>query len=981
MTRWTTALAAALCALLTPALANAQAIAGTVTDSSGAVVPGVTVEARSPALIEQVRTVVTDAAGLYSIVQLVPGVYTVSFTLPGFATIVREGIVLTTGFTADVDAQLRVGAVGETITVTGSTPIVDVQNVAQQRVATRDVMDSVPVAKTFQSLGVLIPGITTAGQTGAVPQDVAGQSGNNHMNLAIHGGRQGDQHMHVDGMSVEVFTREDGSAMWFSDTNYQEYVFDYSANSPEVETGGVRVNMIPREGGNRFSGGAFYNVATQGMQSSNIDDDLRSRGLRDANRVEELWNFSVNVGGPVKRNRLWFFLTHSRFAADTYEAGVYFNRDARARTYVPDLDRQGVREGNAFQQSLRLTWQATPRNKITAYWMNGEQCHCFWLIGAQGANVLMPDATSRAIFGDQLYQATWTSPVTNRLLLEAAVGSNPQVYDWNQQPFAAVDLPGILEQAGPIVYRNKLSQQLHHYAQTLRTFRGSVAYVTGSHAAKVGFTMIRGSQSNVYDNTQGPRMSFTTLNGAPVGVTFYAYPNNQIESTLPNLGIYGQDQWRLNRVTVNAGVRFDFFRNSYPDQFQPPSTYVLTPRTVEGQTVVSWRDLSPRVGASYDLFGNGKTAIKGSASRYVLREGVGYAAAVNPARNNATVNRGWTDLNNNFFPDGDPRNPAANGELGLSTNLNFGQPILNTFYDEQWAFGFGNRPANWEFSAGLQHELRPGFGVNVGYFRRIFTNFELQDNRAVGSADYSPYCVTAPVDPRLPEGGGYELCGLFDLVPTKVGQIDRISTGTKQFGTTQKEHWNGFDFTANARIEGVLLQGGVSTGKRSSDYCAVRAALPENTATTGASPTNLFCNTETPFLTQIKLLGSYTLPYDIQVSGTLQSVNGPEILANVVYTSDQVQRSLGRALSGARTVSINVVEPGTLYGTRWNQVDLRVTKLLRVRGARLKAMFDLYNALNDNTVLRQQNTFVPNWQQPLAIMPARLAKIAFQFDL
>ena len=956
--------ATVLAVTLVPVLAHAQAISGTVVDSSGGVVPGVTVEARSPALIEGVRTVVTDGAGLYSVVQLVPGVYSVTFTLPGFATIVREGIQLVTGFTATVDATLRVGLVGETITVSGSAPIVDVQSVAQQRVANRDVIDSIPVAKTFQSLGVLIPGITTAGTTGGVPQDVAGQSGNNHMNMAIHGGRQSDMHMQVDGMSVEVYTRADGSAMWFSDTNYQEYVFDYSANSAEVETGGVRVNMIPREGGNVFTGGAFANFASESWQSSNIDDSLRAARLRDVNRVEELWNYNGRLGGPLKRERLWFLLTHSRFAADTYEVGAYYNQDVRARAYVPDFSRQAVREGNAHQQSLRLTWQAAAKHKFTGYWMYGKQCHCLWLI----RSITQPEATSRALFDDQLYQVTWSAPLTNRLLVEAAVASNPQAYNWNQQPFAAVDLPGILEQAGPVTYRNKTSAQIHHYAQTNRAFRGSLSYVTGSHAAKVGFSSTFGRQSNHYDDIKGQSMSYTTFNTRAVAVTYRAYPNDQVEEVLPNLGIYAQDQWRLSKLTVNLGARFDYFRNSYPDQFQAPSIWVPNARTIVGQTVVSWKDLSPRTGVSYDLFGNGRTALKASANRYVLRSGVNQAVAVNPARQNALVTREWTDFNDNFIPDGDPLNPARNVEIGPSTNLNFGQPIQNTFYDPDWAFGFGNRPANWEFSGGLQHELTPGLGLGFNYFRRIYTHFSAVDNRAVGPSDYSPYCVTVPNDPRLP-GAGSQLCGLFDLNENKVGQIDRITTRADRFGT-QKEHWNGFDISANARMAGLLLQGGISTGKTMTDECQLAVD----------SPSVLFCHVETPFLTQIKLLGSYTLPGDIQLAGTLQSVPGPQILANVIFTSDQIRPSLGRPLTGARTISQNVVEPGTLYGDRWHQLDLRVSKNFQIGRARVRAMADLYNVLNDNTTLSYQNTLVPNWLQPIAIMPARLAKIGFMYE-
>src|SRR2546426_7763416 len=194
--------------LLAPGVTSAQSISGTVTDATGNILPGVTVEARSPALIEQVRTAVTNGSGQYQIIELRPGTYSVSFALTGFSTLVREGIELTSGFTANVDVQLRVGALEETVIVTGAAPLVDVQNVTKHTVATREIIDTIPAARSFQGLGVLIPGIVLGGQTNNVIQDVGGQSGQSHMTLAIHGGRTRDQAVHIDGMSTEAPLRE-----------------------------------------------------------------------------------------------------------------------------------------------------------------------------------------------------------------------------------------------------------------------------------------------------------------------------------------------------------------------------------------------------------------------------------------------------------------------------------------------------------------------------------------------------------------------------------------------------------------------------------------------------------------------------------------------------------------------------------------------------------------------------------------------------
>src|SRR2546426_7744566 len=193
------AVAVILCGILLPATARAQgsgAIAGVVRDTSGGILPGVTVEAASPALIEKARTVITDDQGVYRIVDLRPGIYGVTFTLPGFTVVKREGIELTGNFTATVNAELKVGGLEETVTVSGQSPVVDIQNVVQQRVMTRDVLEALPSAKSIQSMTALIPGLSAGLQN----HDVGGTVGDQPIGTAIHGSRANDQHMFYDGM-------------------------------------------------------------------------------------------------------------------------------------------------------------------------------------------------------------------------------------------------------------------------------------------------------------------------------------------------------------------------------------------------------------------------------------------------------------------------------------------------------------------------------------------------------------------------------------------------------------------------------------------------------------------------------------------------------------------------------------------------------------------------------------------------------------
>ena len=964
------------CALMVPSVVSAQEIGGTVTDNTGGVLPGVTVEARSPVLIEQVRSVVTDAAGQYLLISLEPGLYSVTYSLPGFSTVVREEIQINTGFTANIDTQMQVGAVTETITVTGASPIVDVQNVSGQSIMTRDVIDAVPTGRSYQNLGILVPGMLASGVVGStISQDVGGTAGQNYLTLGIHGGEGNDQAIQVDGMSVATLIREDSTILASSDGNFQEYALDYSANSAEVETGGVRVNMIPRDGGNSFSGGIFTSFSHDSFQSDNVDQDLIDRGLTEPNRVKELWQINPTLGGPIAQDRLWFYLSHTRYRTDQFVAGAFESQDSSALVYVPDTTKQAVDDQVARDTALRLTSQVTPRNKVSLYVNNSFTGRDHLFVGnALGINIT-PDAALASSIDDNVYQVSWTSPVTNRVLFEFGASKLTDRWLRNSSPEADTSLPGIIEVASGTASRNMSSalggggtsgrQGGPHWA-----YKGSMSYVTGSHSVKVGFTLNHGTNHNLNESTAN-NQRFITLFGSPLFVDYWGNPSPTTNELLPNLGIYVQDRWTIDRLTVNAGVRFDYYRSGYPDHLIPATQYVPVVRDFPGQTVVTWKDLEPRLGLAYDLFGSGKTAFKVSASRYGNPEGVGFASAINPAGNNNTVRRFWADLNGDGVPQGDPANPLPNGELVLpSPNPAFGQAVVTEFYDPEWAFGWGKRFANWEFSTGVQHELLPSVSLNVAYFRRVFVNFQAVDDRSIGPEDFDRFSVTAPTDSRLPGGGGYVLEGLFDRKPSTVGRLqDEITTSADNFGTRQR-HWNGVDVSVNARLNKLMVQGGLSTGRTTQDDCELGVDAPNE----------LFCHETTPFLTQVKLLGSYTLPYDIQIAATFQNVPGPEREASVVFTSAQVAESLGRPLSTSGTVTVNVLEPGTSYGERMNQLDLRATKILNFSGTQVNAMFDLYNVLNGNAVLEENNTFNANWLNPVAILPGRILKFAFQFS-
>jgi hypothetical protein len=968
-----------------PALAYAQAaITGVVRDTSGAVLPGVTVEAASPALIERLRTAVSDATGRYRIEELRPGAYTVTFTLPGFATVRREGLELTGTFVATLNAELRVGAVEETITVTGETPIVDVQSVTNQRVLDQEILDALPTGRTPSTILAVIPGLTAANV------DVGGIKGDGSARGAITSRGVGDVQMMIGNVTLQ--TAGGGTGGWGIVTNlaaYQEMVVDTGGLGAERRESGVRVNLIPRDGGNTFRGSFQGKFANSAMQANNFTQDLQDRGLRTPNTLEKLWELNPAFGGPIMRDRLWFHWT-MRHAGAFENVPMFFNKNAGNPdlwTYERDTSRPWANENTVRNwANARFTWQATSKNKIGFTYDASSLCDC----PRSASSTRSPEAHMDNyvdLTPRNRWIADWTAPITNRFLLQATAIRMWTVTARPHQnlflPPGAVPLIQVQEQSTSLTYRATASA---HETRNSSLFGNLIAsYITGGHAFKVGVDYGWGTQEELEFSPDSP-MAFRFNNGVPNRLTLNATPFDNLSRSV-DPGLFVQDRWTVDRLTLTLGLRYSYFRTFYPEthvgpaQFAPRRNIVL-PET-EG---VRWHNLLPTSGLAFDLFGDTKTAVKINLGKYLAQQAIrgDIVVGLTPAaRLVNTTNRSWNDLNRNFVPDCDLLNPASNGECAATDNPNFGSTEPGLTIDPDVISGWGKTPGyNWQFSAAVQRELLPRVSMEVSYWRTWIGNFLVTDNRTVGPSDYDAFSMTAPVDPRLPEGGGYAIAGVYDIKPGKFGlPVDSFLTSASNFGK-QTEHWNGVDITVNARPRpGVLLQGGTTTERRATDNCEIVARLPEVSFSSAGIMPQQYCHVTGIFLTQVKLLGSFTVPrIDVQFSGTFQSMPGPQITANYVAANAEVVPSLGRSLAGgARNVTVALVEPRTLYGERRNQVDLRFGKILRFGRARATASLDLFNVFNASTVLAVNSAFA-SWQQPQEILQARFAKIGLQLD-
>src|SRR5690242_2943666 len=477
---------------LVPAIALAQgqsgSIAGVVKDATGAVLPGVTVEASSPALIEKTRSVVTDGSGAYKIIDLRPGTYTVTFTLTGFGSVKREGIELTAAFTANVNADLKVGAVEETITVSGASPIVETQNVVQKQTSSREVMDALPTDRNFVSFAAMTPGVFVTG----VSQNVGGSIPETGMNLVVHGSRAADSLIMVEGMPIINGSGQGGLQYgnYLNNALAQEITFQTDSHNAEFERATVYSNFIPKEGSNTIRGSFSARYAGEGWQSNNLDDELRSKGLLSGNRINRVWDLNPALGGPLVKDRVWIYGSYRQWGTYNTVAGSFKDKDFTELFYQPST------EQNLFpvwHQSAvsRITTQVNQKNKVNVYtdWQYTYFGNCFVPTYLTAISAC-PEYKN---IPQYILQGSWSSPLTNKILLEAGGTITPQDFHGYRRAgvsntqFAMTDT---LAPAGMPTAWGAAAGTYGYNRSNQSNYRASASYVTGTHNIKVGMTLM-----------------------------------------------------------------------------------------------------------------------------------------------------------------------------------------------------------------------------------------------------------------------------------------------------------------------------------------------------------------------------------------------------------------------------------------------------------------------------------------------------------
>jgi hypothetical protein len=1022
-------LAAGVC-LLTSSLVSAQTLAGTVRDTSGAVLPGVTVEASSPALIEKARTAVSDGSGQYQITTLAPGAYTITFSLPGFGTLVRDGVELTGGGVTTINVELRVGALAESVTVTGETPVVDVQSARQQTVLSGEVVRALPASRGYGNYLAAIPAIQATGFN-------SGLATNTNF-FTARGGRANEGVIQIDGLNVGSPFNGGGVSNYAYDMNNSiEVQVSISGGLGEADRGAPSFNIIPKTGGNNFSGNFFGSWAGQFGQASNIDDELRALGFADAPAILKNWDSNFSLGGPLKRDRIWFFAntrTTGNFAETQNQYANLNVGNPNVWTWARD---EGVRVRNnssRWVNSVRLTSQLSQRNKVGFYYdytkncsgsavtKDGDECRKpgdNWTAAGPGIGpgvaTTSPEAGTIWNAPLSILQGTWTSPLSNRLLFESGY-SEFRVRWGDVQPDGAVtDLIPVTEQStnagvpfANYLYRGWLAQPSQD--QKHATWRASMSYVSGSNNLKFGH---QGGFMVAKTTTQvAQQLSYTFNNGSPISLSTRVGPT-RVSDRLRYGAFYVQNSWTRGRVTLQGALRFELASSWSPDdengvlEAHRFGAANIFPRT---DGVKGYRDLTPRGGAVFDLFGNGKTAVRLNFGQYLQGVFSGEAYTIkNPATTLvSSITRTWTDPSGDKVAQCDFLNPLANQECGPWSNVNWGASVATTRVNPDVLEGWGTRNNDWQFGVGIQHEILPRTSVDVSYNRRWWGNFFVTHNAALTSADFDEVTITAPQNPRLPGGGGYPVTFLVrnNRNPT-VGASDPYYTTSSDFGD-EVHYWHGVDVSVSSRLRGGLfVQAGTSTGRGVNDTCDVwtgrfgRPMAPTLgiVIAQGIVDGKSNCDYAEQWLTQARAIVSYTVPKaDVLVSGIFRSqpnaqpgnltvgTNGASRTANYQMTPAQFLAATGMPLrAGLAQQAVDILWPGAVYGDRITVTDFRAAKVLRFGGKRLNIGVDLYNLFNTNTPTAYESVFDvatagARWLNPTAVLSPRATRFNVQFD-
>ena len=919
---------------------------GIVTDQSALAMPGVSVTLSSPALLVP-QTAVTDASGNYHFEQLPVGVYKVTFDLSGFRPYIRENIQITAGFSADVKVQMTVGAIEESVTVTAMGPVVDTTSTTvSTSVGAQTLMNELPATRTMQEMVSIAPGV--------MPTAAPDLGGGNIASFVLSAyGITGQSTALIEGINTRK--SNNNAETNFDYTGLEEMQVVATGGDAQTALPGVFLNAIVKSGGNQFHGRGEATVENQRFESNNLTPTLISQGYLTPQLLVQAKDSSANLGGPILKDKWWFF------------GGGHLNTSDRTALGYVDAQGNAIpvygRLGNVTAKS---TYQLSSKYRLVGFFTRETQ-----FFPDHFGSSTVPFASTRLFTEDAIEdKGEFQGTITQHLFIDAFAGHHEYVANYYAQPGGA-NIPGMTDLTtgftnGPNLGQDRRPRKQNQVTWSLNYF--PPGHFLGSHELKIGSTyMYMWTGTNEPEGVHGNyQLVFQTVGGVPgtpVQIRLFNYPITENRENLIDGGFYVQDTWRAgNRVTLNVGLRLDQFATSIPaqnkpaGQFGPPwvpgttgnaNIYTGASQAFASVDTGSWWALAPRLGANWDVFGNGKTVIKGSFGKYNWTPGDDFASPFNPNTTSVSTYR-WSAPNCtealalsggcDYVPGTVNLNPNGGSDfqsiLGGSNGatVKLSNSVLNPDLKEQYSLNY---------QLFLEREVAPGLSARVGYTYIQNRNTWLQiPSQIPFSAWNIPYAVY---------DGGPTVASCFSTTPGKcptVGApitISDLNPAYKGASFSQTMYVNRTDGDHYGTIEAtVIKRPGSGKWNVLASYTITKnhAFINANNGNNAASPiqTNpnqLYFPLDTTSAWQARLTGNYKLPLHFDVSGTLN-----------VYNGLRGQRTSTFVLPNAGSITIPMEAYGSTEGPTRDLVNVRLAWVLKRAHSTLRPNLEILNATN-----------------------------------
>lgn len=929
--RLRTALLLACLLLPLPAMAQLTTgrISGTVQDTTGAVIPGATVTLSSVGVIGGSQTTTTDERGLYQFTRLVPGVYGVKAEIQGFSAAVRERVVVNADATVRADLTVSVGEVSDQITVVGETPLLDTTTALNQTVFEREVLDQIPSGNDLWSIGRSVPGVIMT------TYDVGGSNSYQASFPTSHGSVAAENKYLIDGMDVSSANFVGAGILTYYDSMmFQEINYQVGGASAENSQGGVVMNMITKTGTNDFHGSFTFAGSNEHMQSSNVTPELRrdllaavpakvlaaNPELEPGNKILEMYDSSASFSGPILRNRLWFTTNFRLQALNQLQVG----------SYNPD-GRQAVDDNKIVNGSFKVSWQTSPGSQLH-YSFNRNLKYRYH---RRGGTFVEDRASTLQDQPTNINQLKFTATLSPHLIVDLSSSLQKGVTPARQQPEVQ---PGDLPRVDLVTLVTSVAAGSYSLnPQYKGVFNASLSYFAGKHELKAGYQFVRGmSRRSAYSMSHHPSgLVARYRNDVPDSVQVYNTPYDT-RGFFHDNALFIQDKWMPGRkVTVNMGLRLQKSYGWIPEVCQPETIFIAGQCFDSVEGFPDYLDLAPRFGLIYDVFGDGKTAVKFAANRYHLGIGGGFVDRLNPVTLKSETRR-WTDSNNDLVPQLNELGPGTGFNLGTTNRYN---PDVKRAYSD-------------ELSVELEHQLFDDFVVSASYNHRAIKRNVGPRNVAVPTDSYIPLQVTEVISGRQ--------VTVYNLDPARRGRFDVLWDNASELDS----EFNGLDISFNKRFSNRwMMMGGLSFGKNVGDTHAETADLnnPNFTFRRGV--------TQWDVPVSFKLAGMYELPYGFRVSGKVQRFDGFPESPTVLVTSQTVPLT-------QVTQSLRVEPRGESRLPTVNIADLRFSKALRLgNGLRLEPALDIFNITNSNPIQARVTQLGPQFGRATDILRGRLFRV------